>query len=111
MISIDTLTLSLLAGAVLPLATALLTKCSASPGVKSLTNLALSLATAAVAILTQAGGHIAWQSFVVALYAAYAASGTAHNHLWKPTGVIDAVAAVAPSVGLGTPVLHRERPL
>lgn len=112
MISLDTLTATLLAGSILPLVTAAVTKYNASSGTKALVNAVLAALTGGFTALAAANGHLRWQSFLIAAYAAYVASGSAHSHLWAPLGVTDAVGQkLAPTVGLGTPVLHRERPL
>lgn len=69
-------------------------------------NVVLAVATGVLSALSAAHGHLAWQSALIAAYTAYTASNTTHNHLWKKLGVIDAVSAVAPTFGLGSPYLH-----
>lgn len=84
MISIDTLTLTLIVGTVVPLLVGLLTKSAASSGVKAFVNVILSAAGGAGTALLASDGGLPWQSVLIAAFATYVVSGSSYSHLWKP---------------------------
>lgn len=103
MLSMNTLTLTLLVGTVIPLLVAVVTKANASPGVKAFVNVVLTAAAGAATALLASNGGLPWQQVVIAAFATYVASGTSYNHLWKPTGVAPSIASAFPQLGLGGP--------
>lgn len=101
MIEIDTLTLSLLTGTVVPLLVAVVTKARASSTVKGVANLVLSFAAGALAFMASADGAVAWQEVVGGGLSAWLTSGVAFHNLWKPLGTAQAVATSTGSFGIG----------
>lgn len=100
-VQVNVLILSFVAGSVVPLVVALLTKSAASQGTKAVVNLILSVVGGVVAFLIAHDGTASVLQVATVAVTAYLASGSTYSHLWKPTGAITAVQAVAPNTGLG----------
>ena len=94
MISIDTLTVTLIVGSVIPLAVAFLTKAAWSSSVKAILNALLAAVAGSFSALLLEHGHLRWQAFVIAGASTYLVSGSTHSHLWKPTGLTDTVSGI-----------------
>lgn len=109
-IQVDVTAVAFIAGTIIPLLTALLTKARASSRVKSACTLVLSLATGVTAYLTLHDGRTTWQGLVTAAVGVYLAAGTTYQNAWKPLGTAAAVANLAPDAGLGEPVPLDEQP-
>lgn len=105
-IQVDVTVLAFLAGTVIPLLTALVTKLQASSRVKAIVNLVLSLLAGSVAHLVAHDGQSNWMNLVTAMVAVYLASGVSYQNFWKPTGTSVAVQEKTSSVGLGYRVTH-----
>lgn len=101
MVEVDTLTLSLIAGTIVPLLVGLVTKLHASSQVKAVVNVVLSCVTGAVAFLVTNSGKARWQELVAAALAAYVASGNSYQNLWTKVGATQAVQRSTAEFGLG----------
>lgn len=95
-------TIRLLLAVVIPLAVGLLTKSSASSGLKASLNVVLSaLVTAVTTILDDASAHL---STVISQFIVTSVSSVATYYgVWKPTGVAGTIAAKTPGFGIGSP--------
>lgn len=100
-LQVDVVTLAFLAGSVVPLATSLLAKLSASAQVKSLLNLLLSIATGVTVALVQAGGRLTFYQLAAGAVATYLSSQATYHGIWKPTGAADNLAVNTASFGVG----------
>lgn len=101
-IQVDMAVLAFLAGTVIPLLTALLTKLEASSGVKAVSNLVLSMAAGGVAYLVTNDGSGDLLELISAAVAVYLTSGVTYQNLWKPTGATLKLASSTANTGLGT---------
>lgn len=99
MIELDSVTLALLTGPLVPLLVALLTKEGAPSWLKATVNVVLSFAAGALAYLQQHGAST-WQ-LVLNAGLAYLASGVSYQNFWKPTQLAGRVQALTGNVGLG----------
>lgn len=95
----DMTLLALLTGVIVPLLVGLLTKLNASPAVKSFINLGLTALGAALVTSNQIG--FSWKPFAVNFAVAWAVGIGTYYGFYKPTGVANTVANVAPTVGVG----------
>lgn len=93
--------LSFFLGAIIPLLVAIVTKTSASSGVKAIANVALCILTGVIQHLLAAGGSSTWVDITQAAIAAFVASVTSYHSFWRPTGVAPALAQSTASVGIG----------
>lgn len=100
-VQVDTTVLAFLAGTVIPLLTALVTKMNSSSGVKAVVNLVLSMAAGGVAYLVAHDGTGSVLDLIAAMVAVYLASGVSYQNLWKPTGVTLATGSATRDFGLG----------
>lgn len=100
-IHVDVITLGFIAGTVIPLIVALLTKSSASSSVKAVANLVLTAIGAAVALLIANNGTAPWTDVAAAAAAVFLASGSSYSHAWKPLGVSSAIATKTRGFGVG----------
>lgn len=100
-IQVDTTVLAFLAGTVVPLLVALVTKLESSSRIKAVANLVLSMVTGGIAYLVAHEGDGNVLDLIAAMIAVYLASGVAHHNLWKPTGVTNATQRKTASVGVG----------
>lgn len=87
-----------------PLLVALITKSSASDGLRAVVNM-VSVAVVAVLALwiNPSGVDITWQLVVNTFLASLVVSGGAYKFLWKPTGVTGTVVDATSRFGLGSP--------
>lgn len=97
-ITLDATVLSFLVGSVMPLLTAFATKLKASSRIKGVVNLVLSVLGGVLAAFVANSGSLTLIEIASAAIVVYLASGSTYSHLWKPTGVVDAVAG-APASG------------
>lgn len=95
----DLTLLALLTGVIVPLLVGLITKLNASSAVKSVLNLGLTALGAALATSQEIG--FSWKPFLVNWGLAWAISIGTYYGFYKPTGASDAVANIAPNVGVG----------
>lgn len=103
MVTLDTYWLTVAISIVLPAVVALITKQAASGAVKSLTLLALSIVTAALVQIQQAGGTFDWQVTLRDTIVSFVVAVAVHYGLLKPvsiTGSEGSIQRVAPW-GLG----------
>lgn len=105
-LQLDVVTVTFILGTVIPLLTGLITKAKTSPGVKAAVNLVLSIAAGVGAAIVQVKGSITVGQIITAISTTYIASGSTYSHLWKPSGAVDKVAAIAPDTGIGKPVIE-----
>lgn len=100
-IEMDVTVLAFLAGTVIPLLTALVTKITASSAVKAVANLILSMAAGGVAFLVANDGTGTLLELIAAMVSVYLASGVSYTNFWKPTGTAAAVQSATPNTGVG----------
>jgi hypothetical protein len=99
---IDAALLALLIGTVIPVVVALLAKWSASSRVKALLNLVLSIGGGVLVAFQQAGSRgVTLYEIIACAGATFLASGVAHEHFWKPTGVTAKVGTATANFGVG----------
>lgn len=102
--TLDIRTVATLAAVVLPLLVNLITKQSASDGLKSIINLIGSALITVLSLWINPDGQevtlwLAINTFVFAILT----SVVAYKGVWKPTGVSGSIAASTPNLGLGSP--------
>lgn len=90
---------ALLVGVIVPLLVGLVTKLNASPGIKAVLNLGLTALGTASVVFNQIDWD--WKAFAVNFGVAWAVSVATYYGFYKPAGVADTVAKVAPNVGIG----------
>lgn len=92
----------------IPLLINLITKSSASEGLKSVLNVVAAGLAAVIALFTTPGDQaITWYMVANTFIAALVTSVAAYKGIWKPTGVSGSVAAATSGVGFGPrPVLE-----
>lgn len=105
MIKLDVAFLSVIAGTVIPLLVALVTKWNASSGVKAVLNAVLALAAGEGAMALEHGGLVTKAAALAVAYA-WITSQSTHFGLWKPTGASSALNTLTPNLGFG-PVKER----
>ena len=99
-ITIDTVTLSFLVGSVMPLLTALATKLTATPTVKGMVNLLLSVAGGVLAAFVTNSGSLTYQEIAAAAIATYLSAQAVYSGVLRPA-LAPKVAAIAPNSGVG----------
>ena len=93
-----------LASLAVPLLVNLITKASASDGLRAIVNIVAVAVLAALALWTNpGGGDVTWQLAAYTFLSSLVTSFTAYKALWKPTGVSGSLAAATANVGLGSP--------
>lgn len=110
MVKLDISWLTFVAGTVIPLLTALVTKARASSRLKSLVTLALSVLGGAVTYLLDNNGTVQAQALISNVVTTYLAAGVTYNNLWKPTGIAPALAATSAESGIGVAVEDPDAP-
>lgn len=93
--------LSLLEGAVIPLAVSLVVKSRASSTVKALANAALAAVAGAITTALGVGGTIDWQTYAIDIMSAFLASVAAYHGLWSPTNTTTKINALTGDFGVG----------
>lgn len=101
MTHLDVGTLSLVAGALIPLVTGFLTKFKASDGVKALMTLTLSAIAGLVQVAINANGTVNVHTWLATGAATWFLAIVAHYGLWKPTGISGAVQQASANFGIG----------
>jgi hypothetical protein len=101
---LDTRLLAMLAAAFVPLLVNLVTKTTASDGLKSVVNIVAVALTSVLAIWINPTDQpvtiwLVVNTFLLSLVTSF----SAYKGVWKPTGVSGTVAAKTASVGLGSP--------
>jgi hypothetical protein len=101
---LDVRLLAMLASAFVPLLVNLITKASASDGLKSIVNLVSVAVLSVLALWINPSEQpvTVWlivNTFLFSLVTSF----TAYKGLWKPTGVSGSIAAKTSSVGIGSP--------
>lgn len=103
-VQLDTVAIATLVSFFIPLLVSLVTKHTASDGLRAITNI---VATAIVAVVTLFAtphtGAITWQVCVNTFIAALVASLAGYHGVWKPTGVSGSVTSATRNFGLGSP--------
>jgi len=102
--TLDVRTVATLAAVVLPLLVNLITKQTASDGLKSIINLIGSAIITVLSLWINPDGQdvtvwLAINTFIFALLT----SVVAYKGVWKPTGISGSIAASTPNLGLGSP--------
>jgi hypothetical protein len=113
-VTIDVATLSFLIGTIIPIAVALVTKQTASRGIKAAVNALLSIAAGVLSVyVSEAQGEIVSidvAAFVTAVGAAWITSIATHYGLLKPTGITGGegiVQSATPNLGIGSSHSHQ----
>lgn len=101
---LDTTLIASLVALFIPLLVNLLTKQSASDGLRAVVNVvAVALNSVVVLWVNPTDVPITWQVCVNTFVASLIASFTAYKSVWKPTGVSGSLAAGTSNFGLGSP--------
>jgi hypothetical protein len=95
----DTQLLTVVTGAAVPLLVGLITKSSASAGLKAFTNLILTAIGTALALIIPVGFE--WKPFFIQWFQAFAISAGTYYGFYKPSGIAPAVNNSTGNVGLG----------
>lgn len=101
-IQVDVTVLAFLAGTIIPLLTAILTKLNASSGVKAICSLILSMMAGAVAYLIAHDGNGDLLDLISAMVVVYLGAGASYQNFWKPTGTSLKLAEATAGTGIGT---------
>lgn len=102
-ITTTTLVANLLALAV-PLLVNLITKSSASDGLRAVVNIVATAVLSALALWANPSGvDVTWQLAAYTFLSSLVTSFTAYKAIWKPTGVSGSVVAASSGFGLGSP--------
>jgi hypothetical protein len=101
---LDVRQIAILASLLIPLGVSLLSKKTASDGIKALLNITGSALVSALAIWINPNNQpVTVWLFINTFLAALAASFISYKALWKPSGVTEAIATKTANIGLGTP--------
>lgn len=100
---LDTQTLSVLTGVLIPILVGIVTKMQASSGIKATINALLSAVAGALSTVIANSGNLVWREFVTGVSITWVVSVATYYGLYKPTGVAGTVAATTAGFGLGTP--------
>lgn len=105
-VPLDTVAIATLVSFFIPLLVSLITKRTASDGLKSVVNIVATALVAVVAIFTvplPPGVMLSWTLIVNTFIASIVSSIVGYKGVWKPTGVTITIEAKTPNVGLGSP--------
>lgn len=100
-VTVDVAVLGLMIGTLIPIVTRVITNSNASSSLKSIVNLVLSVLAGGAAALLQANGTLTLVELITAMGAVFLSSGVSYSHLWKPTGVTEAIGNKTASFGIG----------
>lgn len=103
--------LTFVSSTALPLIVGFITKLNAHSRVKAITLLVLSGVAGLVQTLVAKHGVVEWRTLFDNSISAYVIAFIAHAGVLKPTGASDAVASIAPAVGIGAPVADEVPPI
>lgn len=102
--NVDTVLVATLASMFIPLLVNVVTKKSASDGLKTVVNIVgVALVSICSLWINPSDTSITWQLCLNTALSSFVASFVAYKGLWKPTGVSGSVAAATANVGLGSP--------
>lgn len=101
MIHVDMMLLAFLSGSAIPLATGVLTKITASSGVKAFVSAFLSAVTAIVAYLTEFVGVADLKTTLFVFFTAWVTHAGTYYGFWKPTTISTGVQQSTATVGIG----------
>ncbi len=99
--ALDIQMLSIIGGAIIPILVGIVTKMSASSGLKAVVNFLLSAVAGAVAVAIEHEGAVNVEEWVVGIGMTWVISVATHYGLWKPTGASSTVQASTAGFGLG----------
>lgn len=101
---LDTTLLAMLASLIVPLVVSLITKQTASDGVRSIVNIVATAIMAVLALwINPSDVPVTWQLVVNTLVLSLISSFSAYKALWKPTGVAGSITAKTANFGIGSP--------
>lgn len=100
-VHLDVGILTFIIGVLLPLLTGLVTKANASPKLKALTLLSLSLIASAVQYLISVNGVVNLRTFLANFAVTWLIAISTYFGFTKPTGAAAKAQNVAPNIGLG----------
>lgn len=98
-IQLDAWVVALLAGTISPILTAILTKLSATPGLKALIALLVTAVLAVVNAIVFANGEFLVRDMVILFVVTYSTHAVTYFNFWKPVGVPLAVPTAEVGVG------------
>lgn len=99
---IDVRVLALLAGVVVPLLTAVVTKRLAHPGLKAFSTLVLSVIGGWLAVAVQADGVVNMETWIDGLLTSFTAATVSYYGLWKPTTIAPRLQQATAAFGIGS---------
>lgn len=101
MIHIDAMILALVTGTVIPIVTGIITKLSASSGLKALVSAVLAGAVAVAGYVGEWNGVGTWKQALVVGLVAFMQHAASYYGLLKPTGIAPAIQETTRGFGLG----------
>lgn len=104
-VQLDVTVLSRLAGFVIPIITAVVTKKLASSQFKALTTLVFAVVLSGVTTALAADGQVVLGTWLDSMFWTFVTAAAAYYGLWKPTGATGAIASFWPT-GIGTPKIE-----
>jgi len=102
LVQVDVTVLNFVAGSLVPLLVAVLSKINASSSLKAALNLGLSILGGVASSLLLTDGETTFLGIATSAITVYLASGVTYQNLWKPTAVAPAIAEKTSGFGLGT---------
>ena len=109
-VTLDALTVAFIVGTVIPLLVNVVAKSTATPGLKAIISLVLSVVASVINVFVQADGSATFdlQTFVITLGSTFLVAVMSYLGLWKPTGVSGSIASGTANFGLGKPVMQTD---
>lgn len=100
---LDSQTLAVLTGVLIPILVGIVTKLDASSGLKAVLNAFLSAVAGALSTVVANSGQLVWREFVTGVAITWVVSVATYYGLYKPSGVAGTVAATTAGFGIGSP--------
>lgn len=100
-IQVDTAAVAFVLGSLVPFVTGIVSHLEAPAWFLAVVNFALSVVVGVGTAFQTNNGSLTWQQIATATFAVFIASGVSYNHLWKPTGLADAVQNKTAGIGVG----------
>lgn len=98
---IDLMLLAFIAGSLIPLVTAIITRSTAPSGIKAVISAALAGVVALVSLWTEAAGVVDWKTSLLLFFTTWITHAGAYFGFWKPTGVAPGLHSSTGTFGLG----------
>lgn len=103
LMELDIQTLDFVAGPVVALLVGLVSKSSASSGLKAVINLLFSAIAASLSVVILNDGNLVTQEFLTSVIMVWVTSIASYHGFWKPTNVAPALANATAGFGIGSP--------